>query len=268
MSQSWSGKRVVVIGGSAGLGLAIARKFAAQGAKLILVARDENRLRIAAETIGGDILTIAADVTRDDDVERMTATIHQELGDVDVVACVAGKSDRGKVLDTSPEQMQQLLELNFLSVVRCTRALAPSLRRRRGHLVLIGSLASKSAARFLGAYPASKFPLAAYAQQLRLEVPHDELNVLLVCPGPIRRDDAGVRYAQQAADLPESAKSPGGGVKLKGLDPDDLARRIVVACERRKLELVIPGRARLLFAISALFPALGDWILSKMMRSS
>lgn len=258
---------MVVIGGSSGLGLAIARSFASQGATLILVARDENRLKIAAENIGGDVHTIAADVTASDDVARMTNHLHEQWGDVDVVACVAGKSDRGRLLDTSAEQMRDLLELNFLSVVRCTRALAPSLLRTRGHLILIGSLASKSAAKYLGAYPASKFPLAAYAQQLRLELASEGMHVLLVCPGPIRRDDAGVRYSQQASDLPDSAKAPGGGVKLKGIDPDYLATRILRACEARQPELVIPGKARFLFAIAQLFPTLGDWILSRSMRS-
>jgi short-subunit dehydrogenase len=118
----------------------------------------------------------------------------------------------------------------------------------------------------LGAYPASKFPLAAYAQQLRLELGPLGLHTLLVCPGPIRRDDAGSRYDSKAGDLPAAAREPGGGVKLKGIDPDWLARRILVACERRQAELIVPGRAKLLFAISQLWPALGDWIVTRMTK--
>jgi short-subunit dehydrogenase len=145
-----------------------------------------------------------------------------------------------------------------------TRAGLPHLLQTHGHVVHIGSLAAKTASRFLGAYPASKFPLAAYAQQLRMELGPQGLHVLLVCPGPIRRDDAGSRYDAEAGNLPPEARQPGGGVKLKGIDPDWLAHRILVACERRQAELIVPGRARLLFALSQLWPSLGDWIITRM----
>ena len=77
------------------------------------------------------------------------------------------------------------------------------------------------------------------------------------------RDDAGSRYADQTAGLPEHAQKPGGGAKLKLIDPDRLATRILDACRRRRPELVVPGKARLLFAVSQLWPRLGDWILNK-----
>jgi short-subunit dehydrogenase len=134
----------------------------------------------------------------------------------------------------------------------------------RGHLVNIGSLSAKTASRFLGAYPASKFPVAAYSQQLRLELAPQGVHVLLVCPGPLAREDAGRRYDAQAADLPDTARRPGGGVKLKGISPPRLARKIVQYCQRRRPELVMPARARVLFALAQLSPTLGDWILKKM----
>jgi short-subunit dehydrogenase len=86
----------------------------------------------------------------------------------------------------------------------------------------------------------------------------------LVCPGPIARADSGRRYDSQAAGLPESARRPGGGVKLKGISPDKLATNILRYCERRKPELVMPAKARILFALSQLSPTLGDWIIGKM----
>src|SRR5690606_33997713 len=132
------------------------------------------------------------------------------------------------------------------SAVRVTRAALPHLLKSQGSVVLVGSLASKSASRFLGAYPATKFPLAAYAQQLRLELGTAGLHTLLVCPGPIRRTEAASRYAEQASGLPASAAQPGGGVKLKGLDPARLAEQVIRSCETRQAELIMPGKARLL----------------------
>jgi len=257
----WTDKVAIVTGGSSGLGLAIARELVGQGAETIIAARDAERLRIAAEQISAT--AVAADVTRQDDVERLIRTVVAARGRLDLLVNCAGRSSRGAIVGTTAEQFRELLELNFLTAVRMTQSALPHLLKSRGHVVQIGSLAAKTASPHLGAYPASKFPLAAYCQQLRLELGPQGLHVLLVCPGPIRRDDAGSRYDAQSADLPPDARKPGGGARLKGIDPDLLARRILVACERRKPELVIPGKARLLFAISQLWPSLGDWIVKR-----
>lgn len=235
--------------------------------KVALVGRDVAKLNQASAALGAapaQTLALAADITQQADVDRLAAQVRKTWGRLDVLVNCAGKSSRGKIEDTTPEQFQELWELNFLAAVRCTRAMLPMLLESRGHIVQIGSLAAKGASKFLGAYPASKFALAAYSQQLRIELADRGVHVLLVCPGPIARDDAGQRYAEQATDLPASAQQPGGGVKLKGIPPDDLAKRILRACDYRQPELVIPAKARLLFAISQLWPSLGDWITKRM----
>jgi short-subunit dehydrogenase len=170
-------------------------------------------------------------------------------------------------LATSPDGYRDLWETNFLSAVRCAQAFAKSLTESRGHLVLIGSLASKVAAGYLGAYPASKYPLAAFAQQIRMENQSRGLHVLLVCPGPIARGEANdfsARYASQSPDVPAAAHQPGGGAKVRAIDPKWLAERILRACQKRQAELVLPRRARLLFILSQVSPTFGDWLLRKM----
>ncbi len=174
---------------------------------------------------------------------------------------------RGTVLATPADEFRALIDTNFMSAVHCTQTFAEPLMKSRGHLVFIGSLASKVAAGYLGAYPASKFPLAALAQQLRIELSEKGLHTLLVCPGPIAREavrEAEPRYANQAPDVPAAAYQPGGGAKLRAIDPKWLSERILRACEQRRAELVVPRYARLLFAASQLSPRFGDWCLRKM----
>ena len=260
----WKDKIAVVTGGSSGLGRALAAELAQRGARVIIVARGQESLERTAHALGERVEPIAADLTQQADVDRLFQQVHQKYGRLDLLIHSAGRSSRGEVLQTAPEDFQTLWEVNFLAAVRCTRTAAPALLASRGHLVNIGSLAAKSASRFLGAYPASKFPLAAYSQQLRLELGPQGLHVLLVCPGPIARDAEGDRYAAQTADLPDSARRPGGGVKVRAIDPHWLAGRILRACERREVELVVPRKARLLFALAALSPRLGDWLVRKM----
>jgi uncharacterized protein len=262
----WRDKVTVVTGGSAGLGFTLSQALVAAGARVVLVARDEARLDEAAGLLrqtGGQITAVAADITTDADVQRIMDTALQSYGRLDALFNNAGMSDRGEALRTPLDRYRELWELNFLAAVRCAQAAAPLLIPNRGHLVFIGSLAAKGASRYLGAYPASKFPLAALAQQMRLEQGPQGLHVLLVCPGPIARDDAGRRYQTQAEGLPDSAQQPGGGVKLKGLPAEWLATKILRACQHRHAELIVPGRARWLFALAQIWPSLADWILRR-----
>jgi uncharacterized protein len=265
----WRHQIVLVVGGSSGLGLAIGRAFFQAGAEVILSARNENRLRDAAAGISTAERVcswLAADVTRQDQVQNLIEQVQAKHGRLDVLINGAGRSTRGEIASTTAEQFAELLGINFLSVVRCTQAALPHLLARRGHVVNIGSLAAKTASPFLGAYPASKFPLAAYTQQLRLELAPQGLHALLVCPGPIQRSDAGQRYEKHTGDVPSEALQPGGGAKLKGIDADWLARRIVRACERREAELIVPARVKLLLAIAAFSPSLGDWMVKRWTR--
>jgi short-subunit dehydrogenase len=265
----WNNKRAMVVGGSAGLGRAVSKTLLQQGARVAVVARGQEQLDATVDKLKGfgEVVAMPADITRQADVEQLVAKIEGEWDGVDILCQCAGVSMRGTALGTSTDEYQKLWELNFLATVRCVQAFAKSLSASRGHAVLIGSLASKVASRYLGAYPASKFPLAAFAQQLRIENGNDSFHTLLVCPGPIARDDSstsGSRYSEQASGLPQEAHRPGGGAKTRAIDSNDLAARILKACEARKAELVVPGSARLLFAISQLSPAVGDWLLRKM----
>ncbi|GIW95106.1 MAG: oxidoreductase [Pirellulaceae bacterium] len=262
----WQGKVVLVTGGSAGLGEAICRRLVQERASVVAVARNADRLQEAIErwqATPEQACAFAADVTQDADVERLAAWVTERYGGLDAVVHAAGLSDRGRLVETPLEKFRQLWELNALAAVRVAQHFWPLLCRSHGHLVLIGSLASKCAARYLGAYPASKFALAAIAQQLRLEGEDSGVHTLLVCPGPIARPDAGRRYDQAVRDLPPEARKPGGGVRLKGIDPDRLARQILESCRKRQAELVVPARARWLFALLQLSPAWGDWLAKR-----
>jgi NAD(P)-dependent dehydrogenase (short-subunit alcohol dehydrogenase family) len=269
--SDWSGKVVIVTGGSSGLGRAIAAAFGARGAKVVIAARGADALQQTAAELSRqrcDVTAIVTDITRQDSVDSLVAQTIAKFGRIDVLVNNAGRSSRRAVLDTTPEDFAALVELNLLGLVRMTRAAAPHLLAAKGHLVNVGSLAGKSAARFMGAYPASKFAVSAYSQQLRLELEPEGLHVLLVCPGPIARDEPRAadseRAREDAGEIPESARKPGAGAKVKLLRPEALAEKIVRACESRHPELVLPGKARLLFAISALSPRWGDWLVRKM----
>jgi NAD(P)-dependent dehydrogenase (short-subunit alcohol dehydrogenase family) len=260
----WKEKVVLVTGGSSGLGRAIAQAFGAAGARVVVAGLEADAVAQAAREMtesGLQALGLAADITRQEDVEAMFGQTLDQYGRLDVLVNSAGRSMRGGLLDVTPQQFRDLMELNLIALVRCTRAAAPHLLRQRGHVVNIGSLAAKSASRWVGAYPATKFAVAAYSQQLRLELGPKGLHVLLVCPGPVARKDPRLYPLEGMEDLPERARRPGAGARVRPIPPDWLAGRILEACRRRQPELVVPRKARLLFAVSQLWPRLGDWLV-------
>ncbi len=272
----WKNKACLLTGGTSGLGLALARSLARQGAKIAINGRDPKRLAAAASHLrsqGGEVITLAGDVTEKGLAKQLVAEVIDSLGPLDLACHAAGRSMRSELLATTGEEFEALWRINTRAAFDLAQAAADPLAANQGHLVLIGSLASRVAPKYLGAYPASKFPLAAIAQQLRLERGPSGLHTLLVCPGPIRRQHASEqsdasetedRYRSETRGVPPSAAQPGGGAKVRALDPDRLAEKILQACVRRQPELVVPGKSRLLFILSQLSPRLGDWLLQKM----
>ena len=262
--NGWANKVVAVTGGSAGLGLAIARAFRSRGSKVALVGRSQDRLQDAANKLGGDhVLTTVADVSDEVQAKGAIANIIEQAGRLDVLVNNVGKSVRIELAKATPDEFREFMEINFLSAVHCTNAALKALTETSGHVVNIGSLSSKTAWPFLAPYTTSKFALAAYTHHLRLEGPSN-VHYMLVCPGPLKRQDAGERYNEQAAELPDSARKPAAGARVRGLDPDLVAEKIVRGCEKRKLEW-LPWRLRLGYVALSMSPRLGDWIIRRKM---
>ncbi|MCH2130308.1 MAG: SDR family NAD(P)-dependent oxidoreductase [Pirellulaceae bacterium] len=262
--MDWTEKVVLITGGSAGLGRATADAFARRGASLVLVARNPDRLEQTASVLrqqGTKVLCLATDVTKESAGAEVIARTCDQYGRLDVLVNNVGRSARASVVDTSVDDFNDLMQTNFLPIVRFSRAAIPSLQQTQGCIVNIGSLASKSVGLYLGAYPVTKYAVAAYSTQLRLELANRGIHVLLVCPGPIARGDAGERYDEQVTALPSSAKRPGAGVRLGLLSPDQIAHQLIDSVETRRAELIMPTKARWFFALTQLFPRWGDRIL-------
>jgi short-subunit dehydrogenase len=264
--SDFDGKVVIVTGATAGLGRHLCDAFAERRSTIVPVARNSDRLRLTCQELQKrpvQVHAIPTDVTQPQQVADMMDQVSRRFGRLDVLVNNVGQSSRGLASETEPEAFCRSLELNLISTVHCVRAGLALLESSHGHIVNIGSLASKFATPVLGAYPVGKFALAAYTQQLRLELRDRGIHVMLVCPGPLRRADAGRRYDSEGATLSEAARAPGGGARLALIDPQWLARRIVDGCQRRKPEIVVPVQARLLAALQQLSPRCGDWLLSR-----
>lgn len=268
--KPWKQRTAVVCGASSGLGRAMAVELANGGVgKLALLARDAQKLEAFRNTLlatapNSQLIAVPCDVLDRQQLVQSVQQIQGEFGGVDLVLNAVGQSDRGTIMDLQLDNLQRLWEMNLASSLNVLQCFRPALQPDRSTLVLIGSLASLFAPRFLGGYAIAKHALAALAQQARLELAVEGIHVMLACPGPIRRSDAGERYSSvQHRDLPAEAMQPGGGARVKGLDAQRLAGEILYAAARRKPTIIRPRRARILLAAAAISPRLGDYLLKK-----
>ncbi|MCG8651357.1 MAG: SDR family oxidoreductase [Pirellulales bacterium] len=263
----------LVTGGSSGLGKVLAERFLRQRYRVMIVGRDSQRLHQACEDLAGrfgenTVAGVVADLTLRDEAAKLVGDVEDRFGRLDVLVNAVGISDRGLVEQLSPERLDEMVLQNVTTALLCSQAALPMLEAASGVIVNIGSLASKVGARYIGGYALAKHALAGMTQQMRLELRPRGVHVALVSPGPIRRADAGSRYDQRLDEsLPAQAASPGGGTRLKGLDPQRVADSVWTCVRRRKPDVILPGRMRWLIALGHAFPRLGDWLLLKFTSS-
>ena len=287
-TRMWHDRRVIVAGGTAGFGLALARHLDAAGARVLIVGRSSEGVRqgLAACEVGdahsanghprdSRVRGITADLARPGEGGRVVGEALRILGGVDDLFFCVGRSGRGKILTTTADELREYFDANVSSAVEITQAVADDVAATGGHMVYVGSLAGKLVTPFMGSYCVAKSALAAYVEAVRLEMAPRGVHVLLVSPGPIRRGDddprsadAADRYAADVATagLPAEALRPGGTGALRQLDPDRLAAQVLAACASRRSELVVPGKARLLAGLIEWFPEWGRRILARVVH--
>lgn len=267
ISEDWQDKTCVVCGASAGLGRNFALEFAARGVReLVLLGRSQPRLDSLREDLLKSqpqlqLLCLPTDICHREQLQATARQLSERETCIDYLVQCVGKSDRGQIMSVNAAHLQDLLIANVQSSLNALQYLGPLLTRPGGRVVLIGSLASKFAPRYLGGYAIAKHALAALAQQARLELADEGIHVTFACPGPIARPDAGHRYDDLADGVPEAARKPGGGARLKGLEPQRLVQDILRAAAAKQPELIRPRKARWLHILSAISPRLGDRLL-------
>src|SRR5215207_5634380 len=179
-----SGSRVLVTGGSRGIGEALARRFGAEGARVALVARSAAAIDQLAAELGGT--AHAADLTDPRQVGGLVERIEAEGGPVDVLVNNAGMEGGGTFDDETAEDLEHLFRLNLLTPAELTRQVLPGmLRRGRGHLVNISSLAGCAVFPGMASYSSSKAGLSQLTAGLRADLRGTSIGTTLVELGPI-----------------------------------------------------------------------------------
>ena len=249
------GQRVLLTGASSGIGRELALALAARGARLAISARRRDALEAvvdeAARRGGGRAsaaaapVVIPADLSRRGEAERLAGEAVAALGRVDVLVNNAGGGVGGSQWSVGDaDAAREAFEVNYWSPLALVRALVPPMRERgHGAVVNVTSLAQVSTWPVFGAYAATKAALALATETLRLELSGSGVHVLEAIPGPV---DTAVQG--------ETRMAPGIERMLDRVplgDADEMARRIVVALERGRAQVIYPRRAALAYLLPA-----------------
>jgi short-subunit dehydrogenase len=239
-----AGKVALITGASAGIGAALARELARDGADLVLSARREDRLRELAreiESLGRQAVAVACDVTRDGDLESAVAAAVARFGRLDIAIANAGFGVSGRVDALRLDDFRRQLETNVFGVLRTLYASLPELKKTRGQFVVMGSVAGHVPSPTTSAYSMSKFALRGLAESIHDELAGNGVAVTLVSPGFV---DSDIRRVDNRGAVHEDAPDPIPA--WLRVPTDRAARAIVHAIRRRQREIIVTGHGKVL----------------------
>ena len=251
-------KVIAITGASAGIGRATALRLARGGASLALTARRRDRLdEVGAEIarLGGQALTLVADVTNERDMNDLVARAVERFGRLDVMMCNAGFAMYGPIDQIASADMRRLLDVNYMGTYHAARAALPVFRRQAaGHLVIVSSIVGKRGVPYVGAYAATKFAQAGLAECLRAELDGTGIHVSVVYPISTETEFFEVMtresgYATRASGPRQSA--------------EQVAEAIAQAIDRPVPEVFPYRKSRGLVLLNAVAPGFCDRLVKK-----
>jgi len=186
MAQKLSGKVAAITGAASGIGLECARILLSEGARVVLVDRDEDALRAVCSELGPQAIPLRVDVTDPDGIAGMMHQILDQAGQLDIFHANAGSYIGGEVLKGDPDAWDRMLNLNINAVFRSVHAVLPHMvERKTGDIIVTSSIAGLVPVVWEPIYTASKHAVQAFVHTVRRQVAQHGLRVGAVAPGPV-----------------------------------------------------------------------------------
>jgi len=237
----------VITGGAGGIGMAMARAFAARGARVVLADLDEVALQNAVATLtseGARAVGVPTDVTKLESVQNLADASLHHFGAVHIVCNNAGVATFGLIANATHRDWQFTMNVNFWGVVHGVETFVPLLlaEHNGGHIVNTASMAGLVGMQWLGIYCASKFAVVGLTEALQRELKPAGIGVSVLCPmivatnineNSVRMRPEGLRNAGAPATLPSANELKGGTIPA-----EEVARRVVRAIERNDLYIL------------------------------
>jgi short-subunit dehydrogenase len=255
--MSYLNKTIIITGASSGIGKACAAAFAAQGANLVLGARQYLALcEITADLeqrFGIKAVAVQCDVSVEADCRQLVEQAVITFGRIDVLVNNAGISMRALFRDLDLAVIRKLMDVNFWGAVYCTKFALPELLKTKGSVVGVSSIAGYHGLPGRTGYSASKFAMNGFLQSLRIENLRTGLHVMVASPGFTSSNIRNQALAKDGSTQGESSMNENGM-----MTPEEVAARIVNGVTGRKRSLVMTGQGRLTVFLGKFLPAFLD----------
>jgi NAD(P)-dependent dehydrogenase (short-subunit alcohol dehydrogenase family) len=267
---SFHGRTVVITGGSRGLGLCMAREFAREGARLVLLARNPETLQRAEAELrgaGASVLAIPCDLRNQEQATAAIRKAHQHFGSIDVLVNNAGIIEVGPLEHMHVRDFHEAMDIHFYAPLYTTLAALPFLRESGGgRIVNISSIGGKMAFPHLVAYSASKYALVGFSDGIRAELRRENIFVTTVCPGFMRT--GSVRHARFKGkhEMEFAWFAAGAALPLFSMDPAKAAQKIVRACRTGSPQLLLGIKTKTAVLMNDFFPGVTTALLSAVNR--
>ncbi|AHF76583.1 3-oxoacyl-ACP reductase [Sodalis praecaptivus] len=182
--QALQGKTAVITGGNSGIGLAIARRFASEGAYVFITGRRQGELDNAVAAIGANVEAVAGDITEEANLARLFAAVQARRAGLDILVTNAGVAEYAPLEDITPQHFERTFGLNARATLFTVQGALP-LMTRGGAIVLLGSIAGTTGTAGYTTYGASKAAIRAFARTWTRELAGRGIRVNTLSPGPI-----------------------------------------------------------------------------------
>ena len=258
-------KMAIITGASSGLGAVLALELAKEGAHLTLFARREEKLEKTAEecrAVGARVVTAVGDVTEVDDCRKAVDVAIAEFGQIDFLIANAGISMWARFDEIEDVSLfQKLMETNYLGLVNCVHSALPHLKRSHGMVVAVASVQGKIGVPLHTGYVASKHAVLGFLKALSMEV--GEVHMLSVLPHWLRGTDLRQSaFGKDGEALGESSRRH----NKESISLEDCSRAILKAMRKRKRELVIPWKLRVLPWLQLIHPKIVEWLVNSKVK--
>ena len=252
MSADKASARVVLItGAGAGLGCAMARRFALAGWTPIVADLDLARAHAVADDLGGAALAVQMDVRVEADWQRVAEVVGERFGVVDVVINNAGVAVAGTLEETSVEDWRWVLDIDLMGVVIGCKTFAPRMRARgAGHIINVASFAGCAAAPGINAYGTAKAGVIAMSEMLRAELAGTGVEVSVLCPAFVKTRLTETMRAPDASYHARVERWMAGS----GVSAADVAEVVFQAVAKPRFMLLTHGNTRWLHRLRRWVP--------------
>jgi short-subunit dehydrogenase len=249
-------KVVVITGASSGIGKACAEYFACKGSKVVLAARNLEKLRVVAQELKDknyDAHYVQADVSIESDCQTLIQESISRYQKIDVLINNAGISMRAILNDMNVDVIKKVMGINFYGMVYCTKHALPYLLQTQGSVVGVSSIAGYKGLPARTGYSASKFAMHGFLEALRIENLKNNLHVLIACPGFTASNIRNVALDKNGTHQAESPRE-----EQKMMTADEVAHHIYYSVLKRQNSLVLSLNGKLTVFLNKLFPKLVD----------